>query len=71
MDVAGLITLLVYIVVIGAILWIVWWGISQVPMAEPIATVVKVVFVLIVCLLAISMLLQLLPGGGSFKLFPR
>jgi hypothetical protein len=71
MDIGSLISLLVYVVIIGAILFVVWWGVSQIPMAEPIATVVKVVFVLIVCLLAISLLLQLLPGGGSFRLFPR
>lgn len=63
MEVGALISLLVWLVVIGAILFIVWWGISQVPMPEPISTVVRVVFVLIVCLIAISLLLQILPVG--------
>ncbi len=62
MEVGALIALLVWICVIGLILWIVWWGISQVPMAEPIATVVRAMFVVIVCLIAISLLLQILPA---------
>lgn len=70
MEITGLIYLLIWLAVIGAILAIVWWGISQIPMVEPIATVVRVVFVLIVCLIAISLLLQILPAP-PIRLFGR
>ena len=63
MDVSALVSLLIWLVIIGAVLSVVWWAISQIPMAEPIATVVRVVFVLIVALIAISLLLQILPGA--------
>lgn len=62
MEIGALISLLIWIAVIGAILYVVHWGISQIPMVEPIATVVRVVFVLIVCLTAVSLLLQILPA---------
>ncbi len=65
MDVSALVYLLIWVAVVGLILYVVWWGISQVPMPEPIATVVRVIFVLVVCIIAISLLLQLLPGGPS------
>ncbi len=70
MSIEGLVTLLIYLVIIGLILYVVWWGISQVPMIEPIATVVKTGFVLIVCLVAIAFLIQLLPGT-PIRLFGR
>lgn len=70
MEIGALISLLIWVVVIGAILYVVWWGISQIPMAEPLATVVRVVFVLIVCLIAINLLLQILPAP-PIRLFGR
>jgi len=63
MAISGLIYLIVWLAVIGLILWVVWWGITQIPMPEPISTVVRVIFVLIVCIVAITFLLQILPGG--------
>lgn len=70
MAVGALVSLLVWVVVVGLILWVVYWGVSQVPLPEPIATVVRVVLILVVCLVAINLLLQLLPGGFSPIRFP-
>ncbi len=70
MEIGGLVGLLVWLAIIGLILFIVWWGISQIPLPEPISTVVRVIFVLVCCIIAIDMLLQFLPGGapGGFGL---
>lgn len=62
MEIGALISLLIWAVVVGLILYIIWWAITQVPMPAPLNTVVRVIFVLVVCLIAISLLLQLLPA---------
>jgi heme A synthase len=59
-NAGALIHLLILLIVVGLILWIVWWAISQIPMPEPIATVVRVIFVLVVVLILLSFLLPLL-----------
>jgi heme A synthase len=56
----GLIHLLIVLIVLGLIFFIVWWAISQIPMPEPIATVVRVLFVLIIVLILLGLLLPLL-----------
>jgi hypothetical protein len=62
---SGLLNMLIPLIVVGVILWIVWWGICHIPMVEPIATVVRVLFVIAVVIIAISFLLPL----ANLKLF--
>jgi hypothetical protein len=61
----NLLNMLVPLVVVGVILYIVWWGICHIPMIEPIATVVKAIFVIAAVIIAISFLLPL----ANLKLF--
>jgi len=60
----ALISLLVSLILLGLILWCVWWILSLVPAPPPIATAIRVVFALI-CLIA---LLGLFFGAWSFPL---
>ncbi len=67
MTIAALFNALIVLAIIGAVLYIIWWAISQIPMPPPIAVVVKVIFALIVALIAIRYLLPL-ADGGNFRL---
>ncbi len=60
----NLIHILLVLIIIGVVLYIVWWAISQVPLPPPIAIAVRVIFALIVAIIAIEVLLPL-AGGGS------
>lgn len=55
----GLISLLISLIIAGAILYVVWWAINRLPIPEPIRTVVNVVFVLIVLVIALKLLLPM------------
>lgn len=57
-----LITLVIYLVVLGLIWWAVTTILAVIPLPEPIKTVVNVVMIVILCLIVISLLLGLLPG---------
>lgn len=52
--------LLITLLVVGLILAIIWWAISQIPLPAPFSWVVRVVFALIVAIILIDLLL----GGG-------
>lgn len=58
-----MISLLITLVIVGLILAIVWWAISQIPMPPPFNWVVRVVFALIVAILLIDLLLGGVGGG--------
>jgi hypothetical protein len=65
---------LVEILILGAIFYIIWWAISQIPVPAPFAWIIRLVFVLIVAVVCIDLLLNLLPAGGpgpGLRLFPR
>lgn len=59
MSISALISLLIGLIIIGAILYLVWWAISQIPMIEPVRVVVMVVFALIAILILVKLLLPL------------
>lgn len=65
--IGALFSLLVYLLIIG----IMWWGGNQVLailapyIAEPFMSLIRVILILILCVLLISILLQLIGAGGS------
>jgi heme A synthase len=59
MMAGALIHLLLVLVIIGVVLWIIWWGIGQIPMPQPIKVAATVIFVLICVIVAIDYLLPL------------
>ena len=54
---SALITLLVTLVIVGLIVFIAFWGLSQIPMPAPFAVVIKAIIVLAVVIYLISVLL--------------
>ena len=56
-----MISLLITLIIVGLILAIIWWAISQIPLPAPFGWVVRVVFALIVAIVLIDLLL----GGGG------
>lgn len=66
--IASLITLVIYLIIIGLIFYVIWWALSQVPMPEPFGTICRVLVVLIAVLVCVSLLLGMVPGGGLPRL---
>jgi len=64
-DAHGLIGILVYLVVWGLILWVLWWAIGAVGLPQPFAKIATVVLVLI----TVIVLLNLLFGFTGTPLF--
>ena len=65
-----LITLVIYLIIVGVIYWAVTTILTVVPLPDPIRTVINVVMIVILVLIVVYALLGLLPalGGGSFHL---
>lgn len=63
-----LITLLIYCLIIGIIIWLALYIIQTIPLPPPFAQVARVVIMVIGCLLLIVVLLQLVGGLHSLKL---
>lgn len=63
-----LITLVIYIVVIGLLFWLVHWVLSQVPLPEPFAMIARVVLAIAAFLIVAYLLLGLVPGGHALRL---
>lgn len=59
-----LITLLVYLLIVGLIWWAATTIIGVIPLPEPIKTVVNVILIVVLCLIVIYALMGLLPPGG-------
>lgn len=68
--VSTLISLLIYLVILGLIWWAVTTILGVLPLPEPIRTVINVVLIVIICLILISVLMGLLPAGANFRLAP-
>lgn len=65
---SSLITLLIYIVVIGLIFWVLWWALDTMGVPEPFNKVIRVILILVAALLVINLLLGILPAGHSLRL---
>lgn len=59
-SIDGMISLVVYLVIIALIFWVVWWFIGYVGVPEPFNKVIRVVMGLIALLVVISILLGML-----------
>jgi hypothetical protein len=59
-TVASLIRLVIVLIIIGVIMYVLWWAISQIPMPQPFAVAVRVIFVLVCVLIVLAYLLPLL-----------
>ena len=68
--IGGLVNLLIYVIVIGLLLWLVLYVIEAIPLPDPFGRVARVVVVVIAVLILILLLLQLIGIGGNMQL-PR
>jgi hypothetical protein len=59
-----LISLLIYLLIVGIILWLALYVIQTIPLPPPFAQVARVIIIVIGCLVVILLLLQLLGGAG-------
>ena len=59
---------LIGLIILCIVLGVIWWGAQQllalVPLAEPFATIVRVLMVVVLVLVVIYVLVQLLAMGG-------
>ena len=61
----ALINLIIWLIIVGVLMALVYWVLDAIPIPEPINRIVKVVMVVIVALVLILLLLQLLGVSGS------
>lgn len=64
MNLTGLVYGLIYLLIVCAIIYVAWWGLSKIPLPEP----VRIIVIVVICIAALLFLLQLLQGGpGLFR----
>jgi hypothetical protein len=64
----ALINLIFYLLILGILVALVFWVLTQIPIPEPIARIIKVAIVVIVVLVIVLLLLQIVGGGGGISL---
>ncbi len=67
MDANSLVMLFVWIVVVGLIFYVAWWGLGQLALPEPFDKLARGVIIVIAVLLLINVLLGL-TGSAPFRL---
>ena len=59
LSVQGLMSMLIYLVVIGLIFWCIWWALSYFAIPEPFNKIIRVVVGLVALIIVINLLLGL------------
>jgi hypothetical protein len=67
MGLESLLSLVIYVLVIGAICWLLWWLIAFIGVPEPFAKIARGIVAVVAVVLLIGLLLSLVPGGVSLK----
>jgi hypothetical protein len=67
MDMSGLLSLLISLVIVGLICYVLWWAIGKIGLPEPFNKIAIAVIVLI----AVAYLLSILTGNGPVFRLPR
>lgn len=60
MSIDALLSVVVYLVVVGLIFWAIWWFIGQVGVPEPFNKIIRVIVGLVALIFVITLLLSLL-----------
>lgn len=66
--ITGLINLIVYLLVLGIVVALIYYVVDAIPLPEPINRIVKVAVVVLCALAVILLLLQLIGVGGGVDL---
>jgi hypothetical protein len=57
MDLSSLVSLLVYLMVVGGVCWLLWWLIGFIGLPEPFNKIARVIVAVVAVLFLINMLL--------------
>ena len=63
-----LIHLLIYLLVVGVIIALIWYVIGAIPIPDPLGRIIKVVVMVVACLIVIVALLGLVGGLPALSL---
>ena len=66
--ISALVTLIIYLIVIGILLWLVYYVLDAIPVPEPFNRWAKLLLVVVAVLIIIVLLLQLVGSGGNINL---
>jgi amino acid transporter len=66
--ISALITLIVYLLILGILIWLVYYVVDAIPLPEPINRIVKLAVVVVCALIVIVLLLNLLGAGVNIDL---
>lgn len=67
MDASGLVGLLIWLIVIGLIFGVLWWGLAQIGIPEPFNKIARAVIIIIAVLLLVNLLLGLTGSGPIIR----
>ncbi len=62
MDLIGV---LIYLVIFGLIVYVLWWGLEKIGLPEPFNKIATVILVLVIVVLLVELLLSLTGGGPA------
>lgn len=62
--ISALVTIIIYIIILGLLYWLAMYVIDNVPMPDPIQRVARVLVVVVCVIVVILLLLQLVGGAG-------
>lgn len=68
--VAALINLIIYLLVLGILIWLVMYVVDAIPLPDPLNRIIKVAVTVLACLVVILLLLSLL-GVGTGVTLPK
>ena len=64
-----MLSLVIYVLILGAVCWLIWWLITYLGIPEPFSKIARGVVAVVAVVLLIGLLLQFLPGSVTpFKL---
>lgn len=67
LSLQGLVTVVVYLIVAGLIMWLLWWLVDYVGLPEPFNKVARVILAILAVLVVIGILLSLVGGTPIFR----
>jgi cadmium resistance protein CadD (predicted permease) len=65
-DVSNLVSIIVYLLVVGGICWLLWWLVGYIGLPEPFNKIARVIIAVVAVVLCINLLLSLL-GTPLFR----
>jgi hypothetical protein len=71
MAITGLLSLVIYLLIVGVVIWLILWVLDQIPgIPEPVVRMVRIVVIVIAVLIVVQLLLNLI-GGPNFMTLPK